>query len=250
MIKLFQDWNIYQTKVSYIGTSFQGWQSQLNKNTIQDTIEQALFKIFKKKQKIIGASRTDAGVHANGQVFIFQAPLIEINKLTKLINETLPDTIYIFDTTLSENNFHPRFDAKKKIYEYKFAYQKQPPYQAMFIHQEKKYQIQPDTFLEYTEIFIGTHDFRSFCSESIEKNSIRTIFDISLNIQNNIYTVTFIGNGFLRYMIRRLLGAIIECNSKNNKKILKKIFLEKNKRNHFYSMPAKGLSLQKIIYNN
>lgn len=105
----------YKAIVSYQGTYFYGWQSQKNNITVQDSIESTLYRIFNFHQRIIGASRTDAGVHAHGQVFTFQAPLaINQTKLLELINNFLPHTIMIQSIEAISNDFHPRFHAKKK----------------------------------------------------------------------------------------------------------------------------------------
>jgi tRNA pseudouridine38-40 synthase len=244
------DWITYIAKISYTGTHFQGWQSQKNQHTIQDSIEKALSHIFKKEQRIIGASRTDSGVHALGQVCIFKAPRLDTSRLQNIINNILPDDIFLYSVKENIFNIHPRFDAIKKIYEYKFSYNKQRPDIARYVHHEKKYIISKNDFSQYSNLFIGTHDFRSFCSEEKDKNTVRQIFDISLDFKDDIYCVTFIGNGFLRYMIRRLLGAIIECNAEKKLETLQKIFLKKDNKNNLYSMPAKGLILKDIIYSN
>lgn len=246
---LQNQWQYYKAIVSYDGTHYYGWQSQSNKKTIQDTIERALEKIFRYKQKIIGASRTDAGVHAWGQVFTFYAPhIIELNKLQSIINNTLPENIIILELTKISTDFHPRFLAKKKVYQYLISQYKTPPSINFFIyHEPSPFSI--DFLSQCLQIFIGTHDFRSFASEPKEKNTIKTIYDIKISKSNNIIIITFIGRGFLRYMIKRLVGAALYAAKKNRFSLLKDIFNQRNSFNNLPVMPSKGLLLKNVIYD-
>jgi tRNA pseudouridine38-40 synthase len=240
----------YKAIVSYQGTHFHGWQSQTNLLTVQDSIESTLYKLFNFKQRIIGASRTDSGVHAYGQVISFYAPSIILkDKLFHLINNNLPETIFMHTLEVASNHFHPRFDAKKKIYQYLISQNKLSPAINFFIlHYQKKFDI---TILqECFNIFIGTHDFRSFCTAEDEKNTIRTIYSIDIDLINGIYIINIIGNGFLRYMIRRLLGAALYAATKKIDPLyIKTILLSTNKNNNLMTLPAKGLLLKNIIYN-
>jgi tRNA pseudouridine38-40 synthase len=244
------NWNYYKAIVSYQGTYFQGWQSQPHKNTIQDCIELVLYDIFNKKQKIIGASRTDSGVHAYGQVFLFQAPMtISIEKLLYIINMKLPDTIVIHDITSTSRDFHPRYLAKKKIYQYLFSPKILLPSLNFFIlYYPRLFDL--NKLNDCFSIFKGTHDFKSFCALDYEKNTVRTIYDINIKCNNDIYIITIIGNGFLRYMIRRLLGAALQVATKDTGiDEIRKIFELKNSNHHLMTLPAQGLILKEIIYN-
>jgi tRNA pseudouridine38-40 synthase len=240
----------YKAIVSYQGTYFYGWQSQKDKPTIQDTIESALYKLFNFKQRIIGASRTDAGVHANGQVFSFYAPsVIDKEKLHNLVNNNLPETIMIYNLEIATDDFHPRFNSKKKTYQYLISKEKQSPAISFFIlHYQKDFDI--NKMIDCCSLFIGTHDFRSFCNAEKEKNTVRTIYDINIENINNIYIINITGNGFLRYMIRRLLGAALHTATKGRDIFnLKKILLSADSKNNLITLPAKGLLLKNIIYN-
>ncbi len=241
----------YKATVSYQGTYFYGWQSQKENITVQDCIEKTLYKIFKFHQRIIGASRTDSGVHAFGQVFSFYAPK-EINqeKLLSVINNSLPDTIYINNIEIAEINFHPRFDAKKKVYQYLISTKKLSPAINFFIlHYQKNFDI--EILEKCCKIFIGTHDFKSFCATEKEKNTIRTIYNIDITLNNDIYIITIIGNGFLRYMIRRIIGAAIYTATKKSgiDNIENLLYGNNTTNNNIKTLPAKGLLLNNIIYN-
>lgn len=242
-------WQLWKATISYQGTYYEGWQSQPNKRGIQDIIEKTLYKIFKQNQRIIGASRTDSGVHAFGQVFTFYAPpIIPAFKLQEMINGSLPDTLLIRELISAPNFFHPRFMAKKKIYQYIISSHKTIPSINFFIHHEKK-EINISLFQEALSIFIGTHDFRSFALESKEKNTIRTIYNIDFKQYNDLCIITIVGNGFLRYMIRRLIGGALYASQKNDINHLKNVFQEQNPSNHLIVMPSKGLMLKNIIYD-
>lgn len=243
------NWQLWKATISYQGTYYDGWQSQPNKRGIQDIIEAVLYKIFRQRQRITGASRTDAGVHAFGQVFTFYAPsIIPAPKLQEMINGSLPDTLLIRELVPVPESFHPRFMAKKKIYQYIISPYKTIPSINFFIHHEKK-DFDPFLLKEALLIFIGKHDFRSFAFESKEKNTIRTIYDIDIKEYNNLYIITIVGNGFLRYMIRRLLGGALYASQKKDIGYLKDIFKKKNSSNHLTVMPSKGLMLKNIIYD-
>lgn len=241
----------YKAIVSYQGTYFYGWQSQKKQSTIQDSIEKTLYKLFNFKQRIIGASRTDAGVHAYGQCFTFHAPnAIPIKKLLELINNCLPDTIQIINIEIINNNFHPRFDAKKKIYQYLISKKKLSPAINFFIlHYHKEFDI--NILREATNIFIGKNDFQAFSSAEKDQNTIRIIYDIKIEYIKNIYIITIIGNSFLRYMIRKLLGAALHAaTGKITINQLQSFLEKKNKKNNIVMLPAKGLLLKNIIYND
>jgi tRNA pseudouridine38-40 synthase len=242
------NWIYYKATVSYQGTNFQGWQSQKHQNTIQDCIESILYKIFKFKQKIIGASRTDSGVHAYGQVFCFHAPSIKIEQLNLIFNNSLPDFILIRNIIEIEKSFHPRFLAKKKVYQYLITNNKLLPHLNAFILTYKKI-IDIKKLNECLNLFIGTHDFKSFSKYDYEKNSIRTIYEFNIDKKNEIYIISIVGNGFLRYMIRKLLGAAISYATKTIKlDYINDIFKSKNSNNTIIMLPAKGLMLKNILY--
>ena len=244
----------YKAIVSYQGTYFNGWQSQKDNKSIQDSIELTLYKIFNFHQRIIGASRTDAGVHAYGQVFSFYAPaMIHKEKLHHLINNCLPDTIKINTIEVVENDFHPRFHAKKKIYQYLISQQKLSPSINFFIlHYENYFDI--EILKNCCSLFLGTHNFKGFSTikKNEIKNTIKTIYDINISITNDIYIITIIGSGFLRYMIRRLIGAALYISSgKSNIHYIENILKEtNNNNNNLMTLPAKGLLLKNIIYND
>jgi len=242
----------YKSVIFYDGTNYQGWQSQKNKLAIQDIIEKTLFKIWKFDQKIEAASRTDSGVHAYGQVIKFKSPIknIDLSYLKKIINENLPKDIFLRDIEYCNENFSPRFDAKKKLYNYFISTKKQTPFNNKFIHWYK-YKYDFDIFNESLSKFIGTHDFTAFSTDSKDKNAIRTIYKCeSKKLNNEIVMVSIEGNGFLKYMVRRIIaGAITIATKGYNPNIIDQYLQNKNACNHLYNMPPEGLILTEIAYD-
>ncbi len=243
---------IYKAIVAYQGTNFLGWQSQLHKNTVQDYLESVLYKLFKKKQKIVASSRTDAGVHAYGQVFIFSAPqAIEQEKLLILLNNNLSDSVFIRSLELLTSPFHPRYNAKKKIYEYAFSFKKLLPSVSPFVVLVKK-NFDIMLFSRLLKIFEGEHDFKFFSYlEDKTIDTIRTIYEAKLTIRNEIFFVTLVGNGFLRYMVRKIVGFLFLATHKNCEISLVKDLLEGKYREYSIPIaPAKGLLLKQVLYLN
>ncbi len=209
----------------------------------------------------MGASRTDSGVHAKGQVFSFYAPKdISQERLISILNKKLPLAIIIFSIENIPLSFHPRFDAKKKVYEYRFSSRKLCPllFQNVF---NLNYQVNINELVNTLQVFIGTHDFFLFSSMEKEKKTVRTIYSISSREEDGgeVICLEFQGNGFLRYMIRNIVGTAIHFTQNNlNKDILIHFLqegkiLEKNKKeSHAFIkkiMPT-GLTLLKVYYEN
>lgn len=255
MKEVFENWKYCKAIVGYNGFFFEGWQSQNHKNTVQDVIEKILYSLFKKIQKIIGASRTDSGVHARGQVFTFYAPGdISIDKLLFLINKKLPFSIVIFSIEEVAISFHPRYDAKKKIYEYRVSEKKMCP---LFIHNAYNlgFSINRELLYKNLRIFVGTYNFTFFSYLESNQDAIRTIYDISFNEEDNgnILCISILGNGFLRYMIRKIVGSAIFITQKNIDNCFLKEMLfpcEKNAKNIrlVKKITSNGLTLASIKY--
>lgn len=245
--------NQFKATISYTGTNYFGWQRQINKISIQERIESIFFKLWKKNQTIFGSSRTDAGVHAYGQVIRFCAPIkYDLNFLKKLINDNMPNDIYFKEIEYTDLSFEPRFNAKRKMYHYFLSRNKQNNiYSPYILHYYYDFDI--DIFNEALNIFIGKHDFKSFFTNSLNEdiNSIREIYQCEADfINKDFIRVSIQGNGFLRYMIRRIVGAALTvASNKLSINYLKDTFLKKDPSNLFYNLPPNGLMLIKILYN-
>ena len=198
--------------IAYDGTTFFGWQRQKDKPTIQGTIEGKIATIVGEPVSLIGAGRTDAGVHALHQVANFRVS----SRLTppiffKALNALLPASIIIQEAEYVPFDFHARYDAKSKVYEYRILKQnlRSPFVRHYAWHISRSLDV--SVMKECLQIIQGAHDFSSFCSSGDGKiNPVRTVIEAKLEIQKgDLLTFVFEANGFLRYMVRCLIGAIV-----------------------------------------
>ncbi len=239
--------------VSYEGTSYSGYQIQNNAKTIQQCIEEAIEKIYGTKIKTMAASRTDAGVHALCQnvVFDIEKSSIPIDKLYIVLNKNLPKDIKIIKSMQVNENFNPRYDTVKKTYSYTiFNGDDMPPFYRNFMTEVKK-QLDIKSFVEASKYFIGTYDFIGFSSTgSSVKNTVRTIYDFKVDINDNIIKCTITGDGFLYNMIRIIIGTLIEVgHNKINCSEIKDIILSKDRTRAGKTAKPNGLVLEKIYYD-
>ncbi len=240
-------------KVQYKGTKYFGWQRQPYLVTVQETIENELSKYFNTPITIYGAGRTDAGVHANGQTFHFDVDVdnIDLDRLIYSLNRMLPEDICIDDMEQVDENFHARFSAVGKVYNYLISFESKNPffYETCYLYPKGfDYSI----FEEALKKFEGKHNFKNFTSkEEDQDNFVREIFSIESIKDGTFVGVTFKGNGFMRYMIRFIVGYCIDV--ANGKYPLESIdeLLEENSERHIVSSkaPACGLVLLGVIYN-
>lgn len=198
-------------KVSYDGSSYYGYQKQNNKRTIQNTIEDCLKKICKKDVNIYASGRTDAKVHAYGQMFHFDTDLnMNEDNWYKALNSLLPKDIRILKVYFVNDDFHSRFSVFKKNYIYKINIGEYNLFEKNYVTQ-LNYELDLERLKEASELFIGTHDYRNFCNNNdVDDDYIRTIYSIEITKNKNYIEFSFIGTGFKRYMIRMIVGTIIE----------------------------------------
>lgn len=238
----------YLITMSYDGSKFYGFQRLKNKDTIQKKLEDALSIIAKKDIKIKGAGRTDKGVHAFDAKATFDLDInIGESNLKKALNSLIAPYIYIKDIKIVNSNFHPRFNCVRKEYIYKINIGEYNPlytdyyYQPNYILNIKKMQ-------ECAKIFIGIHNFKNFTS-GVRPNYECVIYDINFQINSNILEIKFIGKSFYRYMVRNLVGAMLDVS--NNKASLEEIKESLDKpeiKRQFKTAISCGLYLNKIEY--
>ncbi|MEC7918905.1 MAG: tRNA pseudouridine(38-40) synthase TruA [Candidatus Neomarinimicrobiota bacterium] len=241
----------YKITVQYDGLDFSGFQSQKNLNTIQDKIEHSLSFLNENNLiRLSGASRTDSGVHALGQVAHFDLDTdLSLNAIKRAINARLPIEIRIIDIIEVDDQFHSRFDAIKKEYLYQCCLTDNPLLaKNHFIVKKINFEILKDLETE----LLGKHDFLSFSKFDIEKkNTICEIFKSKWTLEDDKLFYIIEGNRFLHHMVRYLVGTMIAC---MEGKIAKKDFLSlldnpiKNAR--LFKAPAHGLILNRIFYEN
>lgn len=242
----------YKCIISYDGTNYYGWQFQPDKSTVVGTLQNRFHSVFKTAIKITGASRTDASVHAYGQVAAFFLELpISPSKLMKAWNKALPRDIVIRDISILAEKTNLLCNVQQKTYHYHFSLIRPLPFwerYCYFIDRE----VDLEKLRQALQVFVGTHDFRSFCTGYEMNSTIRTIESIDLIFveQYQAYRITVKGPGFLRYMIRRIVGACLEASFRKNMTIhyLKEVLEMRNAEQTLLNAPAHGLCLYEIQY--
>ena len=241
----------YLMTFSYDGTNYNGYQKQPNLITIQSVIENILTKINSNKTVSIHASgRTDSGVHANNQKAHFDLDnYIETERLKHSLNSLLPKDIYVKDIKEVDDEFHARFNVVKKEYIYKINIGQYNPIEVNHILQYNQ-NLDFDKMKEALKLLEGEHDFSSFTKIVDEKESyVRTIYETNLSLEENILTIKFVGNGFLRYMVRNMVGLLIEIGS-NKKEVndVLRLFEVKDRKEAGITAPPNGLYLNNVYY--
>ncbi len=238
--------------ISYDGTNYVGWQTQINGISVQKTLENALEKLYHKKIQITGASRTDSGVHAVCQKATYEVDInhYPIDKLPVILNGHLPEDIAVILAEEVPSTFHPRYNAKQKTYRY-------------LIHNAKVYDplcrltswhvlhpLDVELMNEASKHFIGTHDFKGFCSTgSIVKSTVRTIHDMNVSKHGDIIEITITGNGFLYNMVRIIVGTLHEVGlGKIKPEQIEGIIKSGIRANAGKTAPPQGLCLMDIRY--
>ena len=241
----------YKLTIEYDGKHYAGWQIQPGQKTIQGEIEKALATILKTPIKVYGAGRTDAGVSAFGQVaHIEMNTQYDISLLRHQLNGILKPYIYISEIALVNDDFDARFSAKWRLYSYwliKDAHRHPLYYQrALFVKQS----LNTVKLMSYLDMFIGTHDFTSFCAaQSSFDNKVRTIEDIYIEETRYLYKVYIKGNAFLRSMIRIMIGTVLHLYKNNdNPKAILSILEKRDRRAAGPTVPAYPLYLEHIHY--
>ena len=238
-------------KFSYDGTSYSGFQTQPNLDTIQERLESALQIINNgKKTNIVATGRTDKGVHALCQ-YAHADIDVDINeyKLKRAMNSNLPDDIYVIETKIVNDDFHARYNVKSKEYKYYINIGEYNPLERNYVFQYN-YKLNIDAMKDAIKVFIGTHDFRAFVTDSKEKeNCVRTITEAKVEQNNNKLVITFKGDGFLRYQVRNMVGILIRVGeNKISTEDVEKILESKDRTTTGKTAPPEGLYLTEVTY--
>lgn len=242
----------YKIKLQYDGGRYSGWQKQGNTdNTIQAKLESLLAKLTGYEVEIHGSGRTDAGVHAYGQVANFKTKeKYKCEELFDYINRYLPDDIRVLTVDEVDERFHARLNAKKKEYIYKLDMGKT----ADVFNRKYSYHI-PDrldvsAMVDAANALVGSHDFKAFCdNKHMKKSTTREIYQVDIMLEDEQLVISYIGNGFLYHMVRLMTGALIDIGlGRLNKEGLIDI-LENGDRNKLSNLaPAQGLYLKEVWY--
>lgn len=237
-------------KVMYKGTAYQGWQRQPDAPTIEEKIENILSLILNRDIGICGSGRTDAGVHARGQCFHFEVNSdIDINKLRYSCNQLLPSDIHIVSLSRVADDFHARFSAKEKHYSYNVCFGENNPFTNEFCYHFLR-PIDIELFISAIKEFYGTHCFQNFTSkEADEKNFVRSV-RVEISRKDNNVRVDFFGDGFMKYMIRFMIGTAIAIGEKREKIDFIREHLQDKKPREIvrYKAPSEGLILEEVKY--
>ena len=237
--------------IEYDGTAYAGWQRQPNHPTIQAVLEDALFKITQQQVSTVGAGRTDSGVHALGQVVNFHTdkPLAS-PQWAPALNSYLPKDITVLSSEQAPDNFHARFSAKGKIYEYRITLQPSRP--ALDRHRvwHLPHQLNIKAMRHAMSDFRGSHDFTSFRgSRSNTYNPMCTVSHIALTSDSPLLSIHIEGDRFLKQMVRAIVGTLIEVGQlKRSPNTIPDILQAKDRRAAGRTAPPHGLHLIQVLY--
>lgn len=238
--------------VEYDGTAYCGWQRQKNGLSIQQLLEEAIGRITGEESRVIGSGRTDAGVHALGQVAHFHtASRLGERNLLMGINSLLPFDIVVREAHEVDPSFHARFDVISKVYIYRICNGPVRP----ALERNRAWFIWFPLDLEGIEgaldIFRGVHDFSSFCSTHSDcPDHVRTILDIGLTKESSgIIQIFLEANGFLRHMVRSIVGTLVDIGlGKLSRDDIAGILAAKDRRRAGLTAPPQGLFLREVRY--
>jgi tRNA pseudouridine38-40 synthase len=241
----------YRITLAYDGTEYSGWQIQLGQTTIQGLLNAALDKLEGSPVTTFAAGRTDAGVHAEGQIVSFRlAKIWSGEQLRKALNGNLPPDIRVLEAAPANEDFHARFDAKGKIYRYRiFTGEVMNPFWVRYAW-HYPYRLNQEKLAADAQTFIGTHDFTAFTVAGCEvKTRVRTVTDVQIEREADLLTLYFSGEGFLRYQVRTMVGALIEANRGRLKAgSIAELIESRDRALMGAPAPAQGLTLLKVEY--
>lgn len=239
--------------LEYDGTNFYGWQRQSHSRSVQGEIEKVLSKILKTEVTIDGAGRTDAGVHAFGQVATFGADLpMGLKRLRYVMNNFLPKDIRVVELSFEEDEFHARYSAIGKTYVYKVINGEEANVFTTNYRYHYPYKIEDEKIKEAIALLEGTHDFSSFmASGSSAQNPIRTIHNIEYIRQGDLIDIVFTGDGFLYKMVRLLTAFLLEIGQGRIPiSVVEKLLKNPTRQYTSKVAPAMGLYLKAVYYEN
>ena len=241
----------YLINFSYDGSKFHGFQRQEGLKTVQGKIEKALTDLDKNKVSIHASGRTDKGVHAKNQYAHFDLEKnVKLYNLKKYLNSSFDGEIYIKSVENVSSDFHARYNVKSKTYSYYINMSEFNPMEKDYVYQLCK-KLNISLMEKASKCLLGEHDFRSFATDSNDKdNTIREINSINFEDENNILKVTFNGNGFLRKMIRNIMGILIEIGlEKEKESYLENILNSKKRKGNLKCAHPEGLYLEEVKFD-
>jgi tRNA pseudouridine38-40 synthase len=239
--------------VAYDGTYFSGYQVQPGKRTVQGEFEGVLKRMHKGDDvRITASGRTDAGVHAYGQVIHFDTPLaLSPEQWKKALNAQLPDDIAVRSVDEADSTFHARFSAKAKEYRYNVWTAAERDVFRRHYCAWHPYPLRVDAMSEALGLLKGTHDFTSFCSaKTVIEDRVRTIYQAEMEVDGLMLQFRFVGSGFLYNMVRIIVGTVLEVGQgKRPPDDIEALLAAKDRRLAGPTAPAEGLYLWRVYYD-
>lgn len=237
--------------VAYDGTAYHGWQIQPGAPTIEGELNRCLSELLQEKIQVIGASRTDSGVHALCNVAVFDTGTrIPPEKISYALNQRLPEDIRIQSSEKAADDFHPRHCDSRKTYEYRILNRAFPlPTRRLYAH-FTYVPLDVEQMRQAAAYLIGEHDFKSFCSPAaVVESTVRRIYDLTVEKSGDEITIRVCGNGFLYNMVRIIAGTLMEIGRGNRKpEQMKEILALRDRQAAGPTAPACGLTLVKYDF--
>lgn len=237
--------------VAYDGTNYCGWQIQPNEPTIENELDKAIYELTKEKVHVTGASRTDTGVHALGNVAVFDTESsIPGERFSYALNRFLPEDIAVQSSCEVASDFHPRHCETRKIYRYRILNTEFPVPQKRNYTWNVKGKLDIEAMKEAAKYIVGEHDFKSFCSVRTQAEStVRTIYDIQLKRHKDEIYLDITGNGFLYNMVRIITGTLVQVGKgKYKPDYIKEMLSACDRTEAGQTAPPQGLTLMNIEY--
>lgn len=238
--------------IAYDGTNYCGWQVQPNGITIEEVLNKALSKLTGENIVVIGASRTDSGVHAMGNVAVFDTnTTIPPERIAMAVNRILPEDIVVVKSEEVPLDFHPRYCDCEKTYEYHIVNTRIPIPTKRLTNYFVSYELDIEKMREGASYLVGEHDFASFCNIKTDvESTVRTVKELEILKNGNEITIRISGNGFLYNMVRIIVGTLIRVGRGfYEPKQVKEILEAKNRKAAGVTAPPHGLMLMEIRYN-
>ena len=243
----------FKVEICYDGTNYHGYQYQINAITVQEVLEKAVCTVLNTDVRINGCSRTDTGVHARQYFFsVLHSSSISTDGFLRGLNTLLPKDIAVISCEEVDESFHARFNSTGKRYVYRIWNGKvrNPFYENRALMYQ--YPLSLDKLRECASLFIGTHDFTSFCSTASEvEDKVRTVKKIDITKNGDMVDITFIGDGFLHNMVRIMVGTMIFYNEgKFTKEQILDMFSCPDRKKAGKTAFGGGLYLDKVYYDD
>lgn len=246
----------YRLTLSYDGSRYKGWQRLgANESTIQDTLEDAMKKVVFSSVRIQGSGRTDAGVHARGQVANVKVKFqkgkeLSIGEIKQRLNQTLPEDIRVLSVGEVAADFHARYSAVSKTYSFYVDTKEKANVFGRKYYYHFPWRLDLEKMRSAARYLEGTHDFSAFTDDKVEeKDKVRSIQSIFIEEKNGMIHFKYRGNGFLQHMVRIMTGTLLEIGRGDRApEEIENILESKERSNAGFLVPAKGLFLDKVEY--